>query len=79
MIFAALVILWVMIRWDDTRLAETLVLGAFGLIGSAVAFYSGSAAYQDVRLWRRTGGYNDPSIASHDSIEVGEHDGHRSY
>lgn len=51
--FGALVIVVVLVRWDDTRLAETLALGAFGLMGSAVAVYSGAAAYQDVRLWPR--------------------------
>lgn len=50
--FGALVVLIVLLRWDDTALAETLVLGAFGLMGSALAVYSGAATYQDVRLWR---------------------------
>lgn len=53
MLFGAFVILWVLLRWDDTRLAETLALGGFGLIGAAVGFYAGAAAYQDVRLWPR--------------------------
>lgn len=55
--FGAVVVLVVLLRWDDTNLAETLVLGAFGLMGSALAVYSGAATYQDVRLWR---GGSDP-------------------
>lgn len=51
--FGALVVLVVLLRWEDTRLAETLVLGAFGLMGSALAVYSGTAAYEDARLWPR--------------------------
>ena len=57
LIFAGLVIVYVMARWDDTSLAETLVLGAFGLIGAIVAAYIGGAAYEDVRLWRAERGY----------------------
>jgi hypothetical protein len=53
MVFGAFVVMWVLLRWDDTRLAETLALGGFGLIASAVGFYAGAAAYQDVRLWPR--------------------------
>lgn len=67
--FGALVILVVLVRWDDTRLAETLVLGAFGLMGSAVAVYSGAAAYQDVRLWpRRDYAGTSPIAESYDDV-----------
>lgn len=52
LIFSGAVILYVMIRWDDTTLAETLVLGSFGLIGAVVAAYIGGAAYEDVRLFQ---------------------------
>ncbi len=51
LIFAGLVIVYVMVQGDDTGLAETLVLGAFGLIGVIVAAYIGGAAYEDVRLF----------------------------
>jgi len=44
---------YVMVRWDDTSLAQTLALGAFGLIGTVVAAYVGGAAYEDVRLWKQ--------------------------
>jgi multisubunit Na+/H+ antiporter MnhG subunit len=50
--FCASVVIWVIIRWDDTRLAETLVLSAFGLAGAIIASYIGGAAYEDVRLHR---------------------------
>ena len=52
MAFGAFVVLWTMLRWDDTRLAETLALGGFGLISAAVGFYTGAAAYEDARLRR---------------------------
>jgi multisubunit Na+/H+ antiporter MnhG subunit len=48
--FCAAVVIWVIIRWEDTRLAETLVLSAFGLAGAIIASYIGGAAYEDVRL-----------------------------
>lgn len=59
LLFAMFVIVYVMIRWEDTTLAETLVLGSFGLIGSVVAAYIGGAAYEDVRLFKpvRESGY----------------------
>ena len=56
MTFGAAVVVYVAIRWDDLRIAETLALGGFGLIGAALATYTGSAAYEDVRLHGRTGG-----------------------
>lgn len=59
LLFAMFVIVYVMIRWQDTTLAETLVLGSFGLIGAVVAAYIGGAAYEDVRLFKpvRESGY----------------------
>ena len=53
LIFAGIVIVYVSVRWEDTSLASTLVLGAFGLIGAIVASYIGGAAYQDVRLFKQ--------------------------
>ena len=50
MIFGAVIVLYVAIRWDDLRIAETLALGGFGLIAAALATYTGGAAYEDVRL-----------------------------
>ena len=52
LIFGVAVIVYVMVRWDDTTLAETLVLASFGLIGAVVAAYIGGAAYEDVRLFK---------------------------
>ena len=59
LLFAMFVIVYVMVRWEDTTLAETLVLGSFGLIGAVVAAYIGGAAYEDVRLFKpvRESGY----------------------
>lgn len=50
LIFSMVIVLYVAIRWDSTPLAETLVLGAFGLIGAIVAAYIGGAVYEDTRL-----------------------------
>lgn len=52
LLFGVIVIVYVMVRWDDTSLAETLVLASFGLIGAVVAAYIGGAAYEDVRLFK---------------------------
>ena len=53
LIFCGLIIVYVSVKWDDTSLASTLALGAFGLIGAIVASYIGGAAYQDVRLFKQ--------------------------
>ena len=53
MFFGGAVVGYVALRWDSTSLAETLALGGFGLIGAAVATYTGGAAYEDVRLHRK--------------------------
>lgn len=53
MLFSAAILVYVMVRWDSTTLAETLALGSFGLIGTVVAAYVGGAAYEDVRLFKR--------------------------
>ena len=50
LIFSGIIIVYVSIKWDDTNLASTLVLGAFGLIGAIVASYIGGAVYEDVRM-----------------------------
>lgn len=47
------ILAYVMFRWDDTSLAQTLALGAFGLIGTVTAAYVGGAAYEDTRLWKQ--------------------------
>ena len=53
LIFCGFIIMYVSVKWDDTNLASTLALGAFGLIGAIVASYIGGAAYQDVRLFKQ--------------------------
>lgn len=50
LIFSMSVIIYILFRWDDTSLAQTTVLSAFGLIGAIVASYIGGAVYEDVRL-----------------------------
>lgn len=50
MLFGAIIVIYVALRWDDTALAQTLALSGFGLIGAVVAAYIGGAAYEDVRL-----------------------------
>jgi uncharacterized membrane protein len=56
LVFGMAIIVYVAVRWDSTSLAETLALGAFGLIGAVVAAYIGGAVYEDVRLpqYRKT-------------------------
>lgn len=55
MVFGAVIVLYVALRWEDLRIAETLALGGFGLIGTVVAAYIGGAAYEDVRLYEKEG------------------------
>lgn len=50
LIFAWAVIIYVALRWDDTALAETLVLSAFASAATVITAYIGGAAYEDVRL-----------------------------
>lgn len=50
LIFAGAIIVYVLFRWDDTALAQTTMLSAFGLIGAIVASYIGGAVYEDTRL-----------------------------
>lgn len=52
LLFGATIVIYVMVRWDDTALAQTLALGGFGLIGAVVAAYVGGAAYEDVRNYQ---------------------------
>lgn len=67
MVFGVLVVAYVAIRWDDTSLAQTLVLGGFGLIGAVVAAYVGGAAYEDVRTYGIDRQYrNDPDLMESD-------------
>lgn len=47
LVFAAGIIVYVGFRWEDTALAETLVLGAYGLMGAVIAAYTGFAVMDD--------------------------------
>lgn len=47
LVFAAGIITAVTIRWDDTELAQTLVLSMAGLMGSIIAAYTGFATWED--------------------------------
>jgi NhaP-type Na+/H+ or K+/H+ antiporter len=64
LIFCGFIIVYVSLRWDDTNLASTLALGAFGLIGAIVASYIGGAAYQDVRLFKQESEATEPEKES---------------
>lgn len=66
MLFGAAIVIYVAIRWDDTALAQTLVLSGFGLIGAVVAAYIGGAAYEDVRLRPDISLYQPPVTTNDD-------------
>jgi len=53
MLFAGSIIVYVAWQWDDTSLAETLVLGAFALWGTVVGAYAGFATWEDTKLGPR--------------------------
>ena len=50
LLFAGAVIVFVLFKWEDTSLAQTVILSSFGLIGAIVASYIGGAVYEDTRL-----------------------------
>jgi multisubunit Na+/H+ antiporter MnhG subunit len=52
MIFAMAIVVFTLFKWDDTSLAQTLVLSSFALIGTVVAAYIGGAAYEDVKTYQ---------------------------
>lgn len=47
LLFGMAVVSYVAIRWEDTQLAQTLVLSSFALIGSVIAAYTGFAVLDD--------------------------------
>lgn len=51
LIFAAVIISYITWRLEDNGLSQTIVLGAFGLMGAIIAAYIGGATYQDVKIW----------------------------
>lgn len=52
LIFGFIIISYITFFGESNSLNETLVLGAYGLVGAVVAAYIGGAAYEDVRLWK---------------------------
>lgn len=50
LIFSAAIITYIVITGSDSGTAQTLSIGAFGLMGAIIAAYIGGAAYEDVRL-----------------------------
>lgn len=50
LIFAAGVVIYILVRWESTSLAETMTLSAFGLMGAIVASYIGGAVWEDTSL-----------------------------
>ena len=47
LIFSAGIIIYLLVRWDSTSLAETMTISAFGLIGAIIASYIGGAVWED--------------------------------
>ena len=47
LIFAGGILVYLLVRWESTPLAETMTLSAFGLIGAIVASYIGGAIWED--------------------------------
>ena len=71
--FCMACILWVMLTNMKGRVAETIVLGSFGLLGSTAGFYIAGAVWQDTSTikvdherrrhdYRSYGGYSDHGI-----------------
>jgi uncharacterized membrane protein len=52
LIFAAALIVYVAVRWDDSELGQTLVLSMSGLMASIVASYTGFAVWEDTKLYK---------------------------
>lgn len=50
LIFAGAIICYVLFKWEDTSLAQTTVLSAFGLMGAIVASYIGGRVYEETRM-----------------------------
>jgi hypothetical protein len=50
LIMAWLLVFYVAARWEDLAIGSTLVLGAFGLMGTIITAYVGGAAWEDVKL-----------------------------
>ena len=53
LIFCGVLVGWAVISAADTQVAETAVLGAFGMASVIVTAYIGGAVYEDVRLYKK--------------------------
>ena len=47
LLFGMTIVSYVALRWEDTSLAQTLVVSSFALIGSVIAAYTGFAVLDD--------------------------------
>jgi hypothetical protein len=65
LVFSAIMIAYVAYRWDDTRLAETIVLSMAGLMGAIVAAYTGFAAWEDRAIY----GKQDPLNRDYNEVD----------
>lgn len=50
LIFCAFCIFFLLVWGDDSRVNETIALGAFSLAGSVIGFYVAGAAWTDVNI-----------------------------
>ena len=71
LLFSMGIIVYTAIRWDSTSLAETLVLGAFGLMGAIVAAYIGGAVYEDTRLGQHIKNNKTQQLEYNSDLEPG--------
>jgi hypothetical protein len=55
LVFALAIIAWVVLKWDSTSLAETLVLSMSGLAGGVVTAYIGFAVVEDRAMIQQLG------------------------
>ena len=70
LIFNAAIVLYVLMRWDSTSLAETAILSAFGLAGAIIASYIGGAAYEDGNLYK--GSLSIKGMSKNESEKIDE-------
>lgn len=69
LLFAGAVIAYVLFKWDDTALAQTVILSSFSLIGVIVASYIGGAVYEDTKLANITPQISVPTTTEQQGME----------
>lgn len=70
LVFGFIIISYITFFGESNSLNETLVLGAYGLVGAVVAAYIGGAAYEDVRLWKPMSLHDrDPDVLSEEEFD----------